>query len=41
MNIIAYDQGKELEDLIPGDYFDFIGGTGFGACVKQQSLGLI
>jgi hypothetical protein len=33
MNEIAYDQGKDAEDLLPGDYFDFIGGTGFGAYV--------
>jgi hypothetical protein len=35
MSRIAYDEGKELEELIPGDYFDFIGGTGFGAYVLQ------
>jgi hypothetical protein len=33
MSRIAYDEDKEPEELIAGDYFDFIGGTGFGACV--------
>jgi hypothetical protein len=35
MSRIAYDEGKEPEELVPGDYFDFIGGTGFGAYVLQ------
>jgi patatin-like phospholipase/acyl hydrolase len=37
MSIMAYDQGKDLEDMVLGDYFDFIGGTGFGACGTQPS----
>jgi hypothetical protein len=32
---VAYDEDKEPEELIPGDYFDFIGGTGFGAYVLR------
>jgi hypothetical protein len=36
MSRIAYDEGKEPEELIPGDYFDFIGGTGFGAYVFRS-----
>jgi hypothetical protein len=39
MSRIAYDEDKEVEDLVPGDYFDFIGGTGFGACVFQPFRG--
>ncbi|PVF95037.1 FabD/lysophospholipase-like protein, partial [Serendipita vermifera] len=31
---IAYDEDKEPEELLPGDYFDFIGGTGFGAYIS-------
>jgi hypothetical protein len=41
MSRIAYDEGKEPEELIPGDYFDFIGGTGLGAYVLQQYRGKI
>jgi hypothetical protein len=37
MSIMAYDQEKDLEDMVPGDYFDFIGGTGFGAYGTQPS----
>jgi hypothetical protein len=36
MSRIAYDEDKEPTELIPGDYFDFIGGTGFGAYVLQS-----
>jgi hypothetical protein len=35
MGRIAYDEKKEPEELVPGDYFDFIGGTGFGGCVSR------
>jgi hypothetical protein len=35
MSRIAYEDDKDTEELIPGDYFDFIGGTGFGAYVFQ------
>jgi hypothetical protein len=41
MSRIAYDEGKEAEELVPGDYFDFIGGTGFGAYVLQRYRGKI
>ncbi|PVF92937.1 hypothetical protein CPB86DRAFT_743500 [Serendipita vermifera] len=37
---VSYDQGKDAEDLLPGDYFDFIGGTGFGAYIAMM-LGLL
>ncbi|PVF92936.1 hypothetical protein CPB86DRAFT_809169 [Serendipita vermifera] len=40
MSGIAYDQRKDLEDVIPGDYFDFIGGTGFGAYIAVM-LGIL
>jgi hypothetical protein len=36
MSRVAYDEDKELEELVPGDYFDFIGGTGFGAYVLRS-----
>jgi hypothetical protein len=36
MSRIAYDENKELEEITPGDYFDFIGGAGFGAYVFQS-----
>jgi hypothetical protein len=36
MSRVAYDEDKEPEELIPGDYFDFIGGTGFGAYVFRS-----
>jgi hypothetical protein len=39
MSRIAYDEKKELEEMVPGDYFDFIGGTGFGAYVLQRHRG--
>jgi hypothetical protein len=35
MGRIAYDEKKEPEELVPGDYFDFIGGTGFGGYVSR------
>jgi hypothetical protein len=35
MSRIAYDEDKEPGELIAGDYFDFIGGSGFGAYVLQ------
>ncbi|PVF91977.1 FabD/lysophospholipase-like protein, partial [Serendipita vermifera] len=34
MSRIAYDEDKEPEELLPGDHFDFIGGTGFGAYIS-------
>jgi hypothetical protein len=38
MSRIAYDEDKDAEEMIPGDYFDFIGGTGFGAYVFRSNL---
>ncbi|PVF91981.1 FabD/lysophospholipase-like protein [Serendipita vermifera] len=34
MSRIAYDEEREPEELLPGDYFDLIGGTGFGAYIS-------
>jgi hypothetical protein len=36
MSRIAYDENKGPDELVPADYFDFIGGTGFGAYVSQS-----
>ncbi|PVF93157.1 hypothetical protein CPB86DRAFT_877372 [Serendipita vermifera] len=40
MSRIAYDEEREPEELLPGDYFDFIGGTGFGAYISFM-LGIL
>ncbi|PVF95039.1 hypothetical protein CPB86DRAFT_739370 [Serendipita vermifera] len=34
MSRIAYAEEREPEELLPGDYFDFIGGAGFGAYIS-------
>jgi hypothetical protein len=33
MSRIAYDLDEDLENIRPADFFDLIGGTGFGAYV--------
>jgi hypothetical protein len=33
MNRLATDLGVSDEELYPADYFDLIGGVGFGGCV--------
>ncbi|PVF93136.1 hypothetical protein CPB86DRAFT_819079 [Serendipita vermifera] len=40
MSRIAYSEKKDVEELHPGDYFDLIGGTGFGAYTATM-LGML
>ena len=35
---IAHDEGVEPKNVYPADYFDLIGGVGFGGCVIGVSL---
>jgi len=37
---IAHDEGVEPQCVYPADYFDLIGGVGFGGCVIGTSLHL-
>lgn len=34
MNRIAYEQDEDLENIYPAEFFDMIGGTGFGAYIS-------
>ncbi|PVF95715.1 hypothetical protein CPB86DRAFT_787723, partial [Serendipita vermifera] len=34
MNRIAYEQDEDLDNIYPADFFDMIGGTGFGAYIS-------
>lgn len=36
MNRLAYDLKVDVDSLLPADYFDVIGGTGFGGCVAFE-----
>jgi hypothetical protein len=36
MTHLAFESDVDAEELRPADYFDLMGGVGFGGCVPSQ-----
>ena len=35
---LAFDLGTDVDELLPANYFDLMGGVGFGGCVYSKCV---
>lgn len=38
MTRLAFDLGTDVDELLPANYFDLMGGVGFGGCVSSKCV---